>query len=151
MDCAVRWWRGKNHPDRISAGEHLRTVFWQRRVSHGKLALGHAGAACLPVPEVLQGAGEGDVGRKAQTDRPGATASGATALIPVLVLGGLPAHGFQEHWDWLYDLDAMQQVSSEFDPGAGSAPGHRECHVGEGPAKRRRIAEPRPDSHGEWR
>ena len=45
----------------------------------------------------------------------------------------------------------MQQVSSEFDPGAGSAIGHRECHVGEGPAKGRRIAEPRPDSHGEWR
>jgi hypothetical protein len=50
-------------------------------------------------------------------------------VIPVLALGGLPAHGFQEHWDRLYNLHAIQQVSSEFDPGAGSATGHQECLI----------------------
>src|ERR1035438_5426298 len=89
MDRAVRWWRGKNHADRISAGEHLRTVFWQRRVSHGRLALGHARTARLSVPQVHQGAREGDVGTEAQRDGSG-SAGAATALIPVLVLGALP-------------------------------------------------------------
>ena len=58
---------GRIHEARIPASEYQCAILWQRRPSARSFALEHAVAACVPVSQAEQGAGEDASAAKTET------------------------------------------------------------------------------------